>query len=118
MRKVRFSPFTYQPLGSASDQFMILMVYGCDKLIVYEVGKQTFNSLFSKAKAKYSEFQATSIAERDQPGRPKESAWGQRVPNERDQAWRQLITPTPMSGAGRGGQQDRQGRGMYGDTAS
>ncbi len=82
------------------------------------VGKQTFNSLFNKAKAKYSEYQA----EREAPGRPKESNWGENGTGypgrggRQDQSWRQ-----PPDSVRRGEQFRQgsvQGKKLGGDSAS
>ncbi|CAD6575227.1 MAG: hypothetical protein TREMPRED_001335 [Tremellales sp. Tagirdzhanova-0007] len=98
-----------------------------DRLEKYaEVGKQTFNSLFGKAKAKYAELQATQAAEREGKSRPRESTWGEngsgyggvRGGQRQDQAWRQ--PPPAMNDRGVEPNQrgKLQGNGLWGDSAS
>ena len=74
------------------------------------VGKQTFNSLFNKAKAKYTEFQSQHNANMNQPDRARETHWG-----EGNQPWRQP-SPANTPGGGRGG--DQNSRGTYRDDTS
>ncbi|ORX35358.1 hypothetical protein BD324DRAFT_632518 [Kockovaella imperatae] len=88
-----------------------------DKLNQYaEIGKQTFSSIFNKAKAKYSELQQTAAANTA----AREESDRQRVGQDRMGAsWRSPSpqgygTPTP--GGARGGQQNT--RGMWADDSS
>ena len=95
-------------------------------LMIRAVGKQTFNSLFGKAKAKYAELQATQAAEREGKSRPRESTWGEngsgyggvRGGQRQDQAWRQ--PPPAMNDRGVEPNQrgKLQGNGLWGDSAS
>ena len=76
------------------------------------VGKQTFNTFFNRAKAKYNEFQTQHAASSAQPDRARESQWG----SASDEPWRQASqTGTPTPGGGRGGDQNRR---PWGDDAS
>lgn len=79
-----------------------------------EAGKNTFTTLFSRAKAKVQEFQAQNAALSTQPDRAKESRWGETG----DEDWRRppnQSTPTP--GGGRGGDQNRS-QGLWDDGRS
>jgi hypothetical protein len=78
------------------------------------VGKQTFNSLFSKAKAKYAEFQTQHAATNSGPDRARETQWGQTG----TESWRHPSpSGTPTPGGGRGGEQNKRGLWGADDTS-
>ncbi|ORY24454.1 hypothetical protein BCR39DRAFT_546669 [Naematelia encephala] len=74
-----------------------------------EVGKQTFTSLLSKAKARYADFQTQQAVNRDAGQR--DTSWSKA---NQGASWRRPSDEREPAG-GRGGEQNR---GMWGDSAS